>query len=129
MPEESARTKEAPLPSIPGMTIRRFRGPEDFVPMAEVITRSREADGFRLAKSADALAAEFDHATDFNPATDVLLAEPRSTAVATSSRHSGLILPPDCPLAQTGPRAHAGQKRAWRSSSVTPGTSASSKGP
>lgn len=63
------------LPPFPGVRFRRFRGQEDFAPMAAVITRSREADGFELAKSADELAADFEHPTDFDPATDVLVAE------------------------------------------------------
>ncbi len=64
-----------PLPSFPGLTFRRFRGTEDLASMAEVVTRSREADGYELVKTIDELAAEFTNPPDFDPAADVVLAE------------------------------------------------------
>jgi ribosomal protein S18 acetylase RimI-like enzyme len=43
--------------------------------MASVMTRSREADGVELATTAEVLASSFEHAVDFSPASDVLVAE------------------------------------------------------
>ncbi len=93
------------LPAFRGVAFRRVRGPEDFAPTAEVITRSREATGFRLAQSADSLAAEFDHATDFDPATDVLVAE-----ATIEGRVGGRVDPVRGPY-----RAHmTGHVREWQ---------------
>ncbi len=75
MGDEPAEVEEESLPSIPGVAFRRFRGPEDFAPMADVITRSREADGVQIPAKAEDLASSFGHPTDFDPATDVLVAE------------------------------------------------------
>ncbi len=72
---------ETDPPSFPGVTFRRFRGPEDFAPMASAITRSREADGVEFATTVEDLAADYEHPLDFDPATDVLVAEVRGTIV------------------------------------------------
>jgi hypothetical protein len=69
------------FPSVPGVAFRRFRGPEDCTAMAEVITRSREADGYELMKTVDELAADFTRPVDFDPAVDVLVAEAQGRIV------------------------------------------------
>ena len=43
--------------------------------MAATITRSREADGVELATTVQDLVVDFEHRRDFDPATDLLLAE------------------------------------------------------
>ncbi len=71
-PEDIDRTG---LPILPGVTYRRVRGTDDFSQMAAVMTRSREADGVELATSVADLVAAYEHPTDFDPASDVLLVE------------------------------------------------------
>ena len=69
------------LPILPDVTYRRVRGRDDFSQMAAVITRSREADGVELVTTADGLAADFEHPTDFDPASDVLVVEANGSIV------------------------------------------------
>lgn len=63
------------FPSFPALIFRRVRAPEDFAAMAEVITRSREADGVEVPKSREEVAADFELPADFDPASDILVAE------------------------------------------------------
>lgn len=76
-------------PSVPGVAFRRFRGPEDFAPMAEVITRSREADGVEFPETVEGLSASFAHAPDFDPSEDVLIAEARGSLIGVARMRRG----------------------------------------
>ena len=63
------------LPILPDVTYRRLRGKDDFSQMASAMTRSREADGVEMATAVEDLAAAYEHPTDFDPASDVLVVE------------------------------------------------------
>ncbi len=52
--------------------------------MAEVITRSREADGVEFPTSEAKLAASFGHPVDFDPVSDVLVADVRGSIVGVA---------------------------------------------
>lgn len=67
--------EDAEIPVIPGLTLRRYRGKEDIPAMAEVITRSREADGLDLVTTVEDLEGPFTDPLDFDPKADVLVAE------------------------------------------------------
>ena len=69
------RLDDSGIPRIPGLELRRYRGRRDLPAMAAVITRSREADGVELITTEEDLAAVFDEPLDFDPGTDVLVAE------------------------------------------------------
>lgn len=84
MNPDDAPMAPADLPSIPGLSFRRFRGPDDFAPMAAVITRSREADGVELPTTAGDLAAQFERPVDFDPSTDVLVVEAAGSIVGVA---------------------------------------------
>ncbi len=81
METDHERMEGKDLPSIPGLDVRFFRGPENLALMAAMITRSREADGVELVTTADALAADFEHPTDFDPASDVVVVEANGSIV------------------------------------------------
>jgi len=66
---------------LPGVTYRRVRGKDDFPQMAAVVTRSREADGVEMATTVEDVAARYEHPTDFDPASDVLVVEARGSIV------------------------------------------------
>lgn len=67
--------EETGLPTIPELTLRRYRGDEDFPAMATVMTRSREADGVDFVTTEQDLAVSFDDPLDFDPQADILVAE------------------------------------------------------
>lgn len=65
----------ADFPAIRGLTLRRYQGKEDLPVMAEVMTRSREADGVDFVATEEDLTAQFSDQVDFDPKTDILIAE------------------------------------------------------
>jgi mycothiol synthase len=79
-------TKPPEAPSIPGLTFRRFRGESDYPQIAEVFTRSWEADGKDAAITADEAARMYSNMRNFDPHQDLLIVEtadrPRPQMVA-----------------------------------------------
>lgn len=63
------------FPAIQGLTIRRYQGMADLAAMAEVMTRSREADGVDYVATESDLAAQFSDPTDFDPKGDIIIVE------------------------------------------------------
>jgi GNAT superfamily N-acetyltransferase len=63
------------IPSIPGLRFRRFRGMEDLPSMATVMTTSRIADGVDMITTVKDLTVEFENPLDFDPFSDILIAE------------------------------------------------------
>jgi len=69
------------FPTIRGLALRRYGGSADIPAMAEVITRSREADGVDYVTTEADLAARFDDPLDFNPKTDIVIVEAKGKIV------------------------------------------------
>jgi len=65
----------ADLPTIPGLKLRRYRGKDDLVAIAAVMTRSREADGVDFVTTEEDLATDFDNPLDFDPQADILVVD------------------------------------------------------
>lgn len=63
------------FPAIQGLTTRRYQGKGDLAAMAEVMTRSREADGVDYITTESDLTAQFDEPTDFDPKVDIIIVE------------------------------------------------------
>jgi mycothiol synthase len=63
------------FPDIDGLTLRRYRGKEDLPSMADLITRSREADGVDLVTTVPDLEAQYTDPVDFDPEADVVIVE------------------------------------------------------
>lgn len=68
-------TDAASFPTIQGLTFRRYRGKADLTSMAALMTSSREADGIDYVTTEEDLIAQFDNPLDFDPQTDILIAE------------------------------------------------------
>ena len=78
MPVKVGRSEvsdDAVIPTIPGLKFRRYHGKGDLAAMAAVITHSRKADGVDLVTTETDLAEKFEHPLDFDPQSDVLIAE------------------------------------------------------
>lgn len=84
MAGDRGRIEGMGLPVVPGATFRHIRGREGSGPMAAVITRSREADSVELATTVEDLAAGFEHPTDLDPASGVLVAEAGGRIIGTA---------------------------------------------
>jgi len=69
------------MPSIPGLSFRRFRGESDFNVLANVIQRSREADLFEIVDTPEDIANDFRHIQNCDPGKDMLFVEINGTAV------------------------------------------------
>jgi mycothiol synthase len=65
----------AEAPSIPGLSFRRFRGESDYPKIADVFTRSREADGLEAVMSAEDAARFYSNMKNFDPYQDFLIVE------------------------------------------------------
>ena len=63
------------FPDIPSLALRRYRGMEDLPAMADLITRSREADGVDLVTTTADLEGQFTNPADFDPIEDVVIVE------------------------------------------------------
>ncbi len=68
-------------PSLPDLTFRRFRGPEDYASMADVINASSAADGNERASSADEIANTYTHLSNCDPYQDVIIVQVRDEMV------------------------------------------------
>ena len=62
-------------PSLPDLIFRRFRGPEDYAAMSDVINASSAADGIERASSADEVANTYTYLSNCDPYQDVIIAE------------------------------------------------------
>lgn len=62
-------------PDVPGLVFRRFRGPDDFAPIAAITNESRLADGDEWVLSPEDVGLEFEHLDNFDPVEDVVVAE------------------------------------------------------
>ncbi|MBU1158152.1 MAG: GNAT family N-acetyltransferase [Candidatus Thermoplasmatota archaeon] len=65
----------ADFPAIRGLILRRYLGNEDIPAMASVINQSRRTDGVDFLTTEEDLAADFSNPLDFDPRTDILIAE------------------------------------------------------
>ena len=77
----TGQLEAADLPTISGLKLRRYRGKDDLHAMAAAMTRSREADGLDFVTTEEDLAAEYDNPLDFDPRTDILIAEAEGDTV------------------------------------------------
>jgi len=94
------------LPELDGFKFRNFKGPEDFGPMAEVENESLVADQIDETTQAEDIANDFEHATDFDPAADVVLVEAEGRVVGYAKASSNIN--------------DVGQWIYWQSGSVLP---------
>ena len=83
----TATKTEAPInvkisPDIPGLTLRGFRGEEDYPKMLAVINGSKEADGIERSDTLEELIHNYNHLTDCDPYTDMLFAEINGEVIA-----------------------------------------------
>lgn len=69
-------------PAIPGLTFRRFRGPEDYPHMLAVINRSKAADGVERSDTLEDMANNYAHLENCDPFTDLLIAEVNAQVIA-----------------------------------------------
>ncbi len=71
-------------PAIPGLTFRRYRGPEDFRGMVAVYDACRPVDGYEWPVTVEDLARSFEHMTHCDPHTDMIFAEVAGETVGYS---------------------------------------------
>ena len=71
----SDRIEVPEAPSIPGLAFRHFRGESDYPLIAEVFTRSWQADGNEVVMTAEDAARIFSNIKNFDPSRDLLLVE------------------------------------------------------
>lgn len=69
-------------PVIPGLQYRRYSGPGDLPEMVRVSVAARFADQVERATSVEAMTVMYEHASRFDPARDVILAEVDDRLVA-----------------------------------------------
>jgi mycothiol synthase len=69
-------------PAIPGLRIRRYRGPEDIPAIVEVTNAGRRADGVDWLPSLEDTRNEFEHLNNEVPERDALMAEVDGELVA-----------------------------------------------
>lgn len=62
-------------PSVPGLTFRAYRGPEDFPGMVAVYDACRPVDGYEWPTSVEELARSFAHMEHCDPHRDMIFAE------------------------------------------------------
>ena len=72
-PNDSIERAEAP--AIAGLSFRRFRGDSDYPQMADVFTRSWEADGKEALMSVEDAARLYSNMKNFDPDQDFLIVE------------------------------------------------------
>lgn len=68
-------------PDVPGLRFRHFRGEADYPVMAEVMNASGKADGDERVFTADVLSVFYAAADNFNPITNLILAEIDGTLI------------------------------------------------
>lgn len=67
--------------AISGLKFRQFQGPNDFAPIAEVLTASEMADHLDRHVDADDIAHAFQHMSNCDPYHDVIIAEVNGSMV------------------------------------------------
>ena len=65
----------AEAPALPGLRFRRFAGPSDYPHMIAVLTASKEADGLDEVDTLEALAHNYAHLFNCDPAADMVMME------------------------------------------------------
>lgn len=73
--QRSDRLQVDGAPALSGVIFRRFRGEEDYAPMAAVSNASRAADGIEWVMEADAIANFYTHLSNCAPYTDMIVVE------------------------------------------------------
>jgi mycothiol synthase len=69
-------------PSIPGLTLRRFRGEVDYPHMAALIAASKGVDGVERSTNVEDIARTYRHLENCDPQTDMLFAEVNGQVIA-----------------------------------------------
>ena len=64
-----------PIPSIPGLKLRNFRGADDYQSIASVISASETADGLERNVKAEDVAQAYQHLNNCDPYLDVIIAD------------------------------------------------------
>lgn len=80
--EEQNQALVAAAPQIPGLALRRYRGPEDFAALADLFNRASAADGVQESITAEEMEFSYTHLKDFDLLEDMLLAEVNGELVA-----------------------------------------------
>jgi ribosomal protein S18 acetylase RimI-like enzyme len=70
------------VPTIPGLTFRRFRGESDYPHMAALISACKVADGVERSTNVDDIARTYRHLENCDPQTDMLFAEMNGQVIA-----------------------------------------------
>ena len=70
------------VPSLPGLTFRRFRGESDYPSMAALIAAGKAVDGVERSTSVEDIAATYRHLENCDPAQDMLFAEADGQMIA-----------------------------------------------
>jgi mycothiol synthase len=83
----AARVEVPEAPSIPGLTFRRMRLPDDLEAVAALFNAVDEADGIDDRHDATGLAQWYAHADTWDPLRDVLLAEVDGTLIGYGKVH------------------------------------------
>jgi mycothiol synthase len=73
--KDNNRIEVVGAPSIAGLSFRRFRGESDYPQIAEVFTRSWEADGVQVLISAEDAQRLYSNMKNFDPYQDFLIVE------------------------------------------------------
>jgi mycothiol synthase len=68
--------------AIPGLTFRRFRGPEDYPHMLAVINGSKKADDIERSDTLEAMTNNYAHLENCDPYRDIVIAEADGQMVA-----------------------------------------------
>jgi mycothiol synthase len=84
MTTAALRIAVAGAPSIPGLTLRRFAGDDDYAAMAELFTTTSLADEIDFIPDADILRVDYSNWAGFEPTRDIVLAEVESRLVAAA---------------------------------------------
>ena len=68
-------------PSIPGVRLRHYRGQPDFTGMSALINASLAADGIEYLIAEQDIANDYEHMTDCDPETDMIMVEENGVLV------------------------------------------------
>lgn len=69
-------------PALRGLRFRRFRGAEDFAPMAALVTAVAEADGVDHVPTVEEIAHSYAHLSNCDPYQDMIFAEVGAKVIA-----------------------------------------------
>jgi len=82
MPKPTEELHLPDAPAIAGLTVRRYRGPQDLPGVVDVMHAGRRADSVDWLPSLDEIRGEFEHLVNEDPERDMLIAELDGRAVA-----------------------------------------------